>query len=245
MINLSSGGGGEAGAACDRDSGIIIAIISQEYPMDLKVETVMVLLLACGIALSIAAHLFAVFPFDLSVTHELQEVNNPAFSSVMRGVTFFGDPWSEVALILAVTLFLLHRNMRTEAIFVMATLSSVILTAILKVLVGRPRPPLYLSNLADLFLAIDRYSFPSGHVLFFVVFFGFVGYLGWVHLSGWLRTFLVSLCGFLIVLIAPSRIFLGAHWASDVIGSYVIGTLLLIILILLYQHAVRERCVPD
>ncbi|MBP1929051.1 undecaprenyl-diphosphatase [Methanolinea mesophila] len=213
--------------------------------MDLKMETVIVLLLSCGIALSIAAHLFAVFPFDLSVTHELQEVNNPAFSAVMRGVTFLGDPWSEVALILAVTLFLLYRHMRIEAIFVMATISSVVLTAVLKVLVGRPRPPLYLSNLADLFLAIDRYSFPSGHVLFFVVFFGFVGYLGGVHLSGWLRILLVSLCGALIVLIAPSRIFLGAHWASDVIGSYVIGTLLLIILILLYQHRVRESCLPD
>ncbi len=48
----------------------------------------------------------------------------------------------------------------------------------------------------------------------------------------WLTTILV--CGVLIVLIAPSRIYVGTPWASDVIGSYIIGTLWLIILILLY-----------
>jgi membrane-associated phospholipid phosphatase len=209
--------------------------------MDRKIETVILLLLACGIGLSIAAHLFAVFPFDLKVTHELQEVQNPAFAAAMQGVSALGAPLIEVVLIGSVTLVFLVRGMKTEAVFVLATMSSVVLTAILKVLVGRPRPPLYPPNPIDLFLAIDQYSFPSGHVLFFVVFFGFLAYLGWVHLSGWLRLLVMGICTFLIVAIAPSRIYLGAHWASDVIGSYVIGTLLLIILVLLYRHAVQKK----
>jgi membrane-associated phospholipid phosphatase len=125
-------------------------------------------------------------------------------------------------------------------VFVLATASSAALALALKVLVGRPRPPEYSPSPADLFLAVDRYGFPSGHVLFFVVFFGFVGYLAWLHLSGWLRSCVVGICGVLIVLIAPSRIYLGAHWASDVIGSYIIGTLLLIILVVLYRYAVQR-----
>jgi membrane-associated phospholipid phosphatase len=193
--------------------------------MDLKVESVILLLLACGIGLSIAAHLFAVFPFDLKATHELQEIKNPVFSSLMVWVSALGAPVAEAILIGSAALIL-------------------VLTAILKVLVGRPRPPLYPQNPIELFLAIDQYSFPSGHVLFFVVFFGFMAYLGWVHLSGWLRWLTLGVCTFLIVAIAPSRIYVGAHWASDVIGSYVIGTLLLIILILLYCHTVeRQRAV--
>ena len=209
--------------------------------MDLKVESVILLLLACGIGLSIAAHLFAVFPFDLKVTHELQEIKNPVFSTFMVGVSALGEPLIEALLVGSVTLLFLVRRMWTEAVFVLATLSSVVLTAILKVLVGRPRPPLYALNPVDLFLGINQYSFPSGHVLFFVVFFGFMAYLGWAHLTGWLRWLTLGVCTFLIVAIAPSRIYVGAHWASDVIGSYVIGTLLLIILILLYCHTVKMQ----
>ena len=74
-----------------------------------------------------------------------------------------------------------------------------------------------------------------GHVLFFVVFFGFVAYLAWKFLTGSMRWVIISICATLIVLIGPSRIYLGEHWVSDVVGSYIIGTFWLIILILLYQ----------
>lgn len=207
--------------------------------MHRRAETVIFLLLACGTGLSVAAHAFAVFPFDIRVAHELQEIRNPAFSTAMQGVSALGTPLFGGILIGSVTLAFLVRRMWIEAAFVLATVSSAVLIAILKVLVGRPRPPLYSLNPADLFLAVDRYSFPSGHVLFFVVFFGFVGYLAWLHVSGRLCWCIVGICGVLIVLIAPSRIYLGAHWASDVIGSYVIGTLLLIILVVLYRYAVQ------
>jgi undecaprenyl-diphosphatase len=45
------------------------------------------------------------------------------------------------------------------------------------------------------------------------------------------------ICGLLIVLIGPSRVYLGAHWASDVIGSYVIGVLWLLMIILPYLRS--------
>jgi hypothetical protein len=51
--------------------------------MDWRLETVIGLLLACGIALAIAANFFTVFPFDLPTTHELQEIENPQFAALM------------------------------------------------------------------------------------------------------------------------------------------------------------------
>lgn len=78
-----------------------------------------------------------------------------------------------------------------------------------------------------------------GHVLFFVIFFGFLAYLAWIHFAGRVRVILIATCAALIVLIGPSRIFLGAHWASDVAGGYIIGALWLFVLILLYQRAIR------
>jgi len=45
----------------------------------------------------------------------------------------------------------------------------------------------------------------------------------------------IATCSALVMLIGPSRVYLGAHWASDVVGSYIIGVLWLFVLILGYQ----------
>ncbi|NYT17934.1 MAG: phosphatase PAP2 family protein, partial [Methanomicrobiales archaeon] len=163
--------------------------------MGRRLETVLLLLLASGIALSVAAHAFAVFPFDLKVTHELQEEDNPVFAAIMGAVSSLGDGWIPVLLVGAVTALCIIQKKYLEAVFVVATLSSVLLAAIIKVLVGRPRPPTFPLNPADLFVSFNQYSYPSGHVLFFVVFFGFLAFLAWMHLSGWQRVISMAVCG--------------------------------------------------
>ena len=62
-----------------------------------------------------------------------------------------------------------------------------------------------------------------------------------MHFAGRVRMIVITICAALIILIGPSRIFLGAHWASDVIGSYIIGTIWLFVLILAYQEVMRRR----
>jgi len=208
--------------------------------MDRRVAALLFLLLTSAILLSLAAHVFAVFPFDLKITRELQEEQSPAFAAVIQGVSAIGEPWFEAVLIATVAAIFAVRSQWREAMFVLATVSSVVLTSVIKIVVGRPRPPLFPVNPADFFRFINQYSFPSGHVLFFVVFFGLTGYLAWLHLAGRIRVLVIVLCSVLILLIGPSRVYLGAHWASDVIGSYVIGGLWLCILVLAYQITVHR-----
>lgn len=205
--------------------------------MDRKLGALAILLIMCAIALSVAAHFFTVFPFDLKITQELKEEQNPVFAQTMQWVSVLGEPWIEAVLVGTVMAVFLVRRRWHEAVFVLATVSSVVLASGLKVLIGRPRPPSFLVNPGDFFWSINQYSFPSGHVLFYVVFFGFIAFLAWSHLTGYARWFIIAICGFLIVLIAPSRVYLGAHWASDVIGSYVIGILWLGMIILMYLMA--------
>ena len=209
--------------------------------MEKRVRNVFFLMLACGAALSFAAHIFAVFPFDLKISHELREVKGPVFALVMEGVSVPGDTWMGMVMIGTVFAFLLARGMVPEAVFVLATTTNFILTSVLKVLVGRPRPPDFFLDPADIFQPVNQFSFPSGHVLFFVVFFGFLAYLAWVHLAGYVQTLVITACGTLILLIGASRVYLGAHWASDVLGSYIIGVLWLFVLILGYQLVSRKR----
>jgi membrane-associated phospholipid phosphatase len=209
--------------------------------MDSRIKTVFFLMLACAIVLSLTAHVFAVFPFDLKISHELQEEKNPVFDFVMQEISVIGNTWIGILTVGAVSVFYIVRRQVPEACFILATLSVFVLTAVLKVLVARPRPPYFFLDPADILQSINQYSFPSGHVLFFVVFFGFIAYLAWIHQTGSARIIVMAICCALIMLIGPSRVYLGAHWASDVLGSYIIGVLWLFVLILGYQMVLHNR----
>jgi membrane-associated phospholipid phosphatase len=209
--------------------------------MDRRLVLTLLLLLMAGTALTLAAYVFGVFPFDLEAALWLRGVESPAVLAVMGAVSLLGDGWVPLILVLAVAAVYALRKKWVAAVFVVATLSAGLLAGILKVLVGRPRPPVLAISPYDFFPSFNTYAYPSSHVLFFVVFYGFLAYLSWLYLAGRARWISISVCAALIVLIGPSRILLGEHWVSDVIGSYIIGTLWLIILILLYQATLHLR----
>lgn len=208
--------------------------------MDRRLKIAIILLFIGAMVLSIAAHVFAVFPGDREISQTLREINNPGFSLVMQGVSAMGGTFTGLLMIGAATAFFLIGRRLPEAVFIFLTGSNFVVTALIKVLVARPRPPYYLLDPTDTFPLIDQYSYPSGHVLFFVVFFGFIAYLAWFYPAGRARMIVPALCGALILLIGPSRVYLGAHWASDVLGSYIIGTLWLVLIILGYRMALRR-----
>jgi undecaprenyl-diphosphatase len=72
------------------------------------------------------------------------------------------------------------------------------------------------------------YSFPSGHTVHYVVFLGFLWFLTLVLVRPrLLRWTLLAVNGALVLLVGLSRVYLGAHWASDVLGGYLLGGALL------------------
>ncbi|MCX6679270.1 MAG: phosphatase PAP2 family protein [Methanothrix sp.] len=209
--------------------------------MNRKIALAFVLMLVPAITLSYLASVFTVLPFDLKSYHELQEEANPLFNILMQWVSYLGETAISMALTAIIVATFASRRQWLEAIFMLATTSSVLLTFALKEVIHRARPFPLAENATGLIQKINQYSYPSGHVLFFVVFFGFFAYLAWMHFAGRVRMIVITICAALIILIGPSRIFLGAHWASDVIGSYIIGTIWLFVLILAYQEVMRRR----
>jgi undecaprenyl-diphosphatase len=102
-----------------------------------------------------------------------------------------------------------------------------------KYLIQRPRPA---ADLVDVFEVLSSYSFPSGHVMFYVSLFGFVWYVAYTMLKRSLtRTLVLLFLGTLISLVGVSRIYLGQHWASDVLGAYLLGGLILVGMIIFHQ----------
>ena len=206
-----------------------------------KIALAFVLMLVPAITLSYLASVFTVLPFDLKSYHELQEEANPLFNILMQWVSYLGETAISMSLTAIIVATFASRRQWLEAIFMLTTTSSVLLTFALKEVIHRARPFPLAENATGLIQKINQYSYPSGHVLFFVVFFGFFAYLAWMHFTGRVQMIVIIICSTLIVLIGPSRIFLGAHWASDVIGSYIIGTIWLFVLILAYQEVMRRR----
>jgi membrane-associated phospholipid phosphatase len=98
---------------------------------------------------------------------------------------------------------------------------------------------------------LNSYSFPSGHVLTYTAFFGFLLFLTFTLLKpSTARVFLLIILGGLVTLIGLSRIYVGDHWASDVTGAYLLGSLFLVLCIYVYRWGkpkffVQQPLAPD
>lgn len=170
---------------------------------------------------------------DLEFSEEVQEYNSPWLDALMKGVSWFGTQVVAISLTLGTALIFLLLRYRREAFFLGLTLLSSVLNFGLKLLVNRPRPTDDLVRIVD---KAQHQSFPSGHTVFYVTFFGFLIFLLYrLREIPQIVRWGVGGVSLLLILAVPfSRVYLGAHWFSDVAAGFVLGLISLIGLILLY-----------
>ncbi len=171
--------------------------------------------------------------WDKTITHEIQELPNATLGSLLSAVSLPGfAPWNWI-IAGALVLFMLARHWFVEAAFTAIAALGGLLAEITKNVIARPRPSPDLVHVAG---ELHSYSFPSGHVTGYVALYGFVLYLVWTLLPhGWLRGVLVAMLAAMVILVGPSRVYMGQHWASDAIGGYALGFAYLLIIIQLYR----------
>ncbi len=178
-----------------------------------------------------------VFPnsilIDKEFSEEVQEHQNLFLDVLMKSISEVGIyPYSVIMVLFTALLFCLFK-FKKEAIYISATLLSGVVSSVLKIIINRPRPT---NDLVRIVVETKRQSFPSGHVLFYVVFFGFIAmlmyYLKSIPKSIRLVFGIISL--FFIFTIPFSRVYLGAHWFTDVLAGFLFGLLCLLILGYLY-----------
>ena len=189
----------------------------------------MALLLGAGVLLAASTLLAGQAnpgAIDLQTTRWLQQFDAPWFAGLMYWVSWPGFSPQSVALPLAVALAFGLRGRRGEALWIIGTQASSLVTFALKQLVDRPRPA---PELVGVTAPLSDPSFPSGHTVQYTTLFGFAFFLVYVRLrpSAWRRVALVLLA-VPVLLVGISRLYLGQHWLSDVLGGYAVATLLLV-----------------
>jgi undecaprenyl-diphosphatase len=191
-----------------------------------------VALLLLGIALGMAAKHGAV-PFDRTVTQHLSKLSrsHPALRVSMEVVTFLGSSAWLVAVVTVSTIVLIVRRAVATAVgLVLCTGVGAALTTALKLIVDRPRPPFALVQATGL-------SFPSGHAMNSSIVYGAIVLLLGATVRPRRATEAQRVATVMIALIACSRLALGVHYLSDVVGGITLGA---VWLALTNQHFVRR-----
>lgn len=188
---------------------------------------------AVFILLAFALKRSAGTPADLAITARVQQIDVPGFEPAMVLVSALGFTPLNWLIVPAVAAGFWLAGFRREALFVAATPGAGLLSAAAKLVVARPRPG---SDAVRVLGEVLEYSFPSSHVVTYVSTFGFLFFLTYVLFkrSRW-RTIALVVLGLLVALVGLSRIALGHHWASDVLGGYALGMVYLVILIQVYR----------
>ncbi len=203
----------------------------------------LILLVVYGIMLALSALLAVwvayhpVLAIDVTITRAFQENQSPWLRYTMIAASYIGNvtALSLGLIVLAAVLFWIV-DLRLEAIMVaVVSATSALLNWLIKLAVARPRPA---ASLVDIIQATSGQSFPSGHVMSYVAFWGLLFSLGVILFRGkhWWRTALLIISALFVALVGPSRIYLGDHWASDVLGAYLIGGLLLSLSLWIYLN---------
>ncbi len=177
------------------------------------------------IILSILVKLDLVSSIDTFIYNLCTFKMNNIINGIFKVITFFGSTPFIVALsVILFVVFLICKKKNMAYLTASVIIISTILNNVIKIIVMRSRPEV-------LKLVIETsYSFPSGHTMASVTIYGILLYLvNKTDLKSGLKNILRVILIILPILIGISRIYLGAHFATDVIGAYLVSSILLLV----------------
>lgn len=153
---------------------------------------------------------------------------------IMKIVTFFGGATCLIGLTLV--LFITIKNKKIGLLIGTNLIVITILNQIFKFILQRPRPT------ENRIINENGYSFPSGHSMISMAFYGFLIYLIYKYVKNKkLKYISITLISILIIFIGISRIYLGVHYTSDILAGFLFSISYLIIFILIANNKVLNK----
>ncbi len=156
---------------------------------------------------------------DSLVANFFLTLRTPLLTQVFEFITVFGSPLATaiITLILAIIIYKKHRTYLLPLLTTSIGAGITIYTT--KIFFHRLRP-------LDALVTEKSFSFPSGHALIAIALYGLLTYIIYLNLKNKSQKIAtVSIGTILILLIGISRLYLGVHYGSDVLGGYIIGSL--------------------
>lgn len=199
------------------------AILRQLLPTNPWWLVVLAALSTAMAVLSVFAHDRPFFSWDVTVAGWVMDVPGPGISTFMEAVSWPGRKLAILVTTLVATVLATRFLGWRAGLLVFSVLVVTALNEEFKEIIDRPRP----GELEP----IGNKSFPSGHALYAVLVAGAV----WFSVASKLpkRSHRTTVVGILIawaLLTGLSRIYLGQHWPSDVLGAYLLGGLALCVM---------------
>lgn len=228
-----------AGSRDSRWAGMIVNVLDPSRP-DIRGLAVLAVLLAstAWLFFGVLEDVVSGDPLvraDTAVYQALQDLRTRPGDALMIAITELGDTMVVTAVTLALFLWLAWRRAwRTAAYWLAAIGGASILNTVIKVALHRPRP------VEHLYTGWSAFSFPSGHSTVNMVLYGFLAFLIARALRPTLRLPVAFAAATMAFLIAFSRLYLGAHWLSDVVGGMAFGMTWLAALGLFYLRKPSE-----
>ncbi len=159
----------------------------------------------------------AVARFDHAVSHFVQTLRTTWTDHVMLVPTMLGDwPVTTAVAVAACAVLAWYRRFRLAGGVAVALISTMTFVEVMKRLVHASRP-------TDIYSGADAFSFPSGHATMTATLYGLIGLIAYRGIGGTFGRTVIGMCAGLITAVALSRIYLAAHWPSDVIGGVLFG----------------------
>lgn len=169
---------------------------------------------------------YELLTLDTSIHDKLLTIFHTDFLNyIMRTISFVGSVYFYIPLLILV----LIKSKKYFKLISIPLIIAYLTNMIFKLTINRNRP------LTWIVTPSHDPSFPSGHTVCSVVFYGIIVYLLKNIKNKNLRLFLRILLTILIILIGLSRLYLGVHFLSDVLAAYLLGLLVLIMFIKYYK----------
>ncbi|HEY2493430.1 MAG TPA: phosphatase PAP2 family protein [Paenibacillus sp.] len=176
--------------------------------------------------------------FDNRLISLIQGQENVYLTPIMKFFTFIGSglPITIITIMIMVVLYAVLKFRWELLFFVGVVVGSALLNVVLKLIFHRARPTLHR------IVEANGYSFPSGHSMAAFTLYGILCFLLWKHARVALtRTLLIVIGSIMIAAIGVSRIYLGVHYPSDVVGGYLASGTWLAVSIGIYQRMLDKR----
>ncbi len=163
--------------------------------------------------------------FDNAVYDAMRSLKSNFMTAFFKGITRLAD--EEPIILIAIICLIVIKNRKIGSSIAVNLVNSAFVNHLIKEIVQRPRPPIELRMVEE-----SSFSFPSGHAMTSATFYGLIIYFIFKNVKNKkIRNTICTVLSLLIFLIGISRIYLGVHYASDVLAGFAFAIVYLVLYI--------------